>query len=496
MAIFLGALAGNDIANAGTGILVGFTGGTLAQLQDSIGDTFNCLGGNDFVFAGSGNDSIQGGLGADTLLGGAGNDTINGGDADIEDEASDSIDGGDGDDLLSGGEGADTILGGIGNDTIFGSDAVFGELGLANDDWIDGGAGNDLISGDEGSDTILGGAGNDTIFGSSSDFSEFETDGDSIDGGAGADSISGNEGNDTLLGGIGNDTLDGGSGVDALRGGFGNDLYIVDEQGEAVEFLDQGIDTVESSVSYVLGANLENLTLTGSGNINGTGNALANLLIGNSGNNSFSTVGGGVDTLQGGLGDDTYLVDAMDVVIELAGGGIDTVRSSQSYTLGLQLEKLVLEGTADINGTGNGLANTLTGNAGSNILTGGLGRDIMTGGLGADFFDFNGLTDSGIAATTRDVITDFEAGTNLTTIDRIDLLTIDANSLIAGDQAFSSVLRTTGQAFTAAGQIRVTQSGANTLIEINTDGNFATIEMVIQLTGVAATNINAGDFVL
>jgi Ca2+-binding RTX toxin-like protein len=495
MAVFVGSV-GNDTANAGAGTLAGFTGGTLAQLQDSIGDTFFCSAGNDFISAGDGDDSIIGSLGADTLLGGFGNDTINGGDPDLLDVSTDSIDGGAGDDLISGGEGGDIILGGAGNDTIFGSDPVFGESDVANADFIDGGLGNDLISGDEGSDTILGGAGNDTIFGSSADFSEWDTDGDSIDGGAGADSISGNEGNDTLLGGAGFDTLDGGSGVDALRGGLGNDLYIVDEQGEAVEFLDQGIDTVESSVSYALGANLENLTLTGSGNINGTGNALANLLIGNSGNNSFSSTGGGVDTLQGGLGDDTYQVDASDVVTELAGGGIDTVRTSQSYTLGSEIEKLVLEGATNINGTGNGLANTLTGNTGNNILAGGLGRDTMTGGLGADLFDFNTLTESGITAATRDVITDFAAGTNLTTIDRIDLLTIDANSAIIGDQAFSSVLRATGQAFTAAGQIRVTQSGANTLIEINTDSNFATIEMVIQLTGVTATNINAGDFVL
>jgi Ca2+-binding RTX toxin-like protein len=329
MAVFVGS-AGNDRAIAGAGILTGFTGGTLAELQDSIGDTFLCSDGDDFVSAGSGNDSILGSFGADTLLGGLGNDTINGGDPDFLDESTDSIDGGAGDDLISGGEGGDIILGGTGNDTIFGSDPVFGEFGFANADFIDGGNGNDLISGDEGSDTLLGGVGNDTLFGSSFDFSESDTDADSINGGGGNDLIGGNEGNDTLLGGTDNDTLDGGSGVDALRGGLGNDLYIVDGQGEAVEFLDQGIDTVLSSVSYALGANLENLTLTGSDNINGAGNALANLLIGNSGNNSLSSVGGGIDTLQGGLGDDTYQVDGTDVVTELAGGGIDTVRTSQS----------------------------------------------------------------------------------------------------------------------------------------------------------------------
>jgi Ca2+-binding RTX toxin-like protein len=141
------------------------------------------------------------------------------------------------------------------------------------------------------------------------------------------------------------------------------------------ETLNSGIDTVQSTITYVLTQNVENLTLLGSAAINGTGNVLDNTLAGNSGAN----------VLTGGLGNDTYYVDnPSDVVVEAASEGTDLVFSSITYSLTAGVEKLTLTGTAAINGTGNILNNVITGNASNNTLTASAGSDSLDGGAGAD----------------------------------------------------------------------------------------------------------------
>jgi Ca2+-binding RTX toxin-like protein len=184
----------------------------------------------------------------------------------------------------------------------------------------------------------------------------------------------GNAGRNTIRGNSGNNRLDGGAGLDLLVGGLGNDIYVVETAGDAVwEHPNAGTDTVESSVSFSLGTDVENLVLTGAAAISGTGNILNNALTGNSANNTLSG-GAGADTMAGGLGNDTYVVDNPgDVVTEAVNAGVDTVQSSIAYTLGANLENLMLTGSVALNGTGNTLNNVLTGNDAANVLDGGLG---------------------------------------------------------------------------------------------------------------------------
>jgi Ca2+-binding RTX toxin-like protein len=162
-----------------------------------------------------------------------------------------------------------------------------------------------------------------------------------------------------------------------MIGGAGNDTYVVDNTGDVVtetSALASEIDTVQSSISYTLGANVERLTLTGAAAINATGNALNNVLTGNSAAN----------VLAGGGGDDTYYVGVSDTVTEAASAGTDTDISSITWTLESNVENLTLSGATAIDGTGNSQDNALTGNTAANTLAGGGGNDLLGGGLGND----------------------------------------------------------------------------------------------------------------
>jgi Ca2+-binding RTX toxin-like protein len=328
------------------------------------------------------------------MYGGAGNDTY------YVDNSGDTV-------IEAAGEGTDSVrssvtymLGdNIENLTLTGTDVTNGT----------GNALDNALYGNAGANILLGEAGNDYL---------------SADGG-----------DDVLFGGAGNDTLIGGSGADTMYGGAGNDTFYVDNSGDTItEAAGEGTDSVRSSLTYTLGDNIENLTLTGTDAINGTGNVLDNALYGNAGSNVLSgeagndylsadggddvlyggagndtLIGGaGADTMYGGAGNDTFYVDnSGDTVIEAAGEGMDSVRSSLTYTLGDNIENLTLTGTDVTNGTGNALDNALYGNAGANILLGeagndylsadggddvlfgGAGNDTLTGGAGNDTYMFH-----------------------------------------------------------------------------------------------------------
>ncbi len=376
----------------------------------------------------AGNDTLDGKAGADQMEGGAGNDTY------IVDNSLDGI-------VELSGEGTDTvkssastytlsanvealILTGSGNINGTGSADANTLTGNAGKNVLKGMGGNDTIDGKAGADQMEGGVGNDTYVVDNSSDKIVELSGEGTDtvkasvsytlsanvekltltgtgningtGSADANTLTGNDGKNILKGMDGDDTLNGGAGADRMEGGKGNDTFVVDNAGDVVveaSGAGTGIDTVKASVTYTLASNVENLVLTGTGNLGGTGNSAANILTGNSGKNTLIGLAGndtldggaGTDHMEGGTGNDIYMVDSGgDVIVEFADEGTDTVMSSTSHTLVANVEKLVLTGTAKLNGTGNELANTLTGNTGANILKGLDGNDVLDGGAGAD----------------------------------------------------------------------------------------------------------------
>jgi Ca2+-binding RTX toxin-like protein len=405
-----GAASINASGNALDNTLIGNNGN----------NTLNGSSGNDYLAGGGGNDTyiIEVATDVVTELAGQGNDTVNANFAyslttDVAEVENLTLYGG----LAINGEGnavANIIIGNIAVNTL---------SGLAGNDTLDGGVGADLLIGGDGNDTyyvdnsldviteILGEGTADTVRNSVTYDMSLQASGDveimimeglaningigndlgntmtgnagnnTINGGNGTDTLLGLGGDDYLLGGAANDTMDGGIGIDTMSGGLGDDVYIIDAATKTViEALGEGIDEVRSSLTHTLSANVENLTLTGGGPINGFGNALVNIIKGASGANTLDG-GAGDDTLIGGGGSDIFIVDsALDIVTEAGGGGLaDTVMSSVTYDMSVsaagEVENLTLTGSANINGTGNDEHNTITGNAGINTMNGGLGSD-------------------------------------------------------------------------------------------------------------------------
>ena len=417
----LTGLGGSDMLNGGAGAdtMVGGLGDD-SYVVDNIGDVVTELAaqGTDLVTA-----SISWTLGANfenlTLSGSA---VINGtgtNDANVitGNGANNVLTGLGGNDTLNGGSGNDTMIGGLGDDTfvVDSSSDVVTELA---------GEGTDLVRTTLSSYTLAANVENLTFTNSS------------------AHSGTGNALNNVITGNACNDTLNGGAGADTLIGGFGNDSYVVDNSGDVVtEYAAQGTDLVTAAVSYTIAANVENLTLSGSAAINGTGNTDANVLTGNSGANVLTGLGGndtlnggaGNDTLIGGLGDDIYVVDAAgDVVTELAGEGTDTVQTTLgSYTMAANVERLTFTNNSSHTGIGNALANVITGNSGSDVLNGDLGADTLIGGAGNDSYvvDNAGDVTTELAAQGTDLVT---ASLSWTLAANIENLTLSGTAAING----------------------------------------------------------------
>ena len=338
--------------NAKAGTLTNFLGG----------------GGNDMIGGGQGDDTIWGGTGDDVLIGREGNDRLYG------EEGDDQLLGGDGNDLLNGGAGADKLFGSLGDDQMWGGDGDDYMKGcdIATDTKLGPGqSDDDLMFGEAGNDIMSGGCGNDQLW-----------------GGIGDDSLYGDDGDDKLYGEAGNDNLCGGIGNDVIFGGDGDDVIYGD------------IKPFYSALSGTVGGN--DLLYGGAGNDSLSGGAGDDMLDGGSGN----------DSMDGGRGDDTYVVDCVgDSVNELADQGHDTVIAACSFTLGQNVEDLLLAEGGQFNGTGNGLDNLITGNGQDNILTGNRGANVIKGAQGNDTLIGQAGNDTYVFARGdgRDVIVDQDA---------------------------------------------------------------------------------------
>jgi Ca2+-binding RTX toxin-like protein len=414
-------------ANGGTDTIVTSTsyalGANFEELvltsSGNVNGTGNTL--DNVIYGYDGKNKLDGGAGNDTLLGGDDNDLLLGKG---------------GDDILIGEAGDDDMRGGLGNDIYYVDDAgdkvteLFGQGrdrimsgitvdlalvganvedlfltgvldvdGLGNNlgNFIFGSTGKNLLNGRGGNDVLVDVAGQNTLL-----------------GGAGNDDLSGGGDADTLDGGTGDDTLNGGGGTDILKGGKGNDTYVLSDGFETLtEEASEGIDLVLSRFDHTLGANFENLTLTGKDSIGGTGNEIANIITGNNASNTLYgdagndiligkggqdvlNGGAGGDTMRGGTGSDLYYVDSVaDKVFESFNQGYDyVVTTLSSYTLGANVEGVDFTGPGNAIGTGNALANEIAGDvgndrldgrAGNDVLSGGDGNDRLIGGLGNDF---------------------------------------------------------------------------------------------------------------
>ncbi len=337
-----------SLSNVENVVLTGIS--NIDATDNGLDNVLTGNSGNNNLIAGVGNDTLNGGAGIDTMMGGVGDDTY------IVDGTSDVF-------TENTGEGSDTVQIGYNNDTgitvnLAAGTGIFTNIesitlnntglfnltgdgsnnaltGNASANILNGGSGNDTLNGGVGIDTLIGGVGNDTYI------VDTTTDVITENGNEGTDTVqssityslaslsnvenltltgtaaingTGDIQNNVITGNSAANILEGGDGIDTIMGGLGNDTYVVDAYDYVIEASDAGVDTIQTSTTFTLSDNFENLTLIGSSGYYGTGNALNNILIGNSGTNRLAGLEGNDtldgqaenDTLWGGLGNDTY----------------------------------------------------------------------------------------------------------------------------------------------------------------------------------------------
>ncbi|MEI7445692.1 MAG: calcium-binding protein, partial [Burkholderiales bacterium] len=466
------------------------------------------------VLGGNGNDTLSGGAFNDALFGGAGNDTLRAG------VGSDFFDGGIGVDTIDfsvGATGAITLNlatltaqsagGGFGSVTLSSVENVIGTVygdvifGNSTDNTIRGGNGADTLDGGGGLDVYdaSGGSGavtvnlagattNLTINGQSLAFLSATDSFGNVDRIRQFRGVIGGSAADTLTGDANDNTLDGGAGADTMTGGAGNDTYVVDNVGDSVvEAASAGTDTVLTSLStYTLPTNVENVTYTGSGNFNLTGNDISNII----------TMGAGNDTISGGNGSDIYRFTTVagSKVINDQGttaGNTDTLDYSlitSAVTVNLTLG--TGNGIASIAGIenviGGSAADYLTGDSADNVLTGGNGNDTLDGGAGSDTASYADRT----AAVTVSLLTNRATiGTEVDVLANIENIIGSAwNDTFTGDTNNNTFTGGAGSDIFYIGA--ASGNGSDTSVDTITDFNNG--DRVVVYAG-ATVNINLID---
>lgn len=401
--------AGGVYANLASGLASNDGDGgvdTFVNIERLVGSNFaDVLIGNGLA------NVLNGGLGRDVLVGGAGDDLLMAGSG-----AANELYGGTGDDrfrlfaigdtvIENAGEGYDTVESWVQSTytlrnnfeaLVFKGAGDFHGTGNTLNNAITGGAGNDVLAGLDGADVLSGLAGNDILDGGVGDDRLFGGDGeDLLRGGAGDDFLTGEGGRNVMIGGLGNDIMQG-------DGGTPTDFATVDYSGAGSAVTarvngqgndgDGGTDTL-SNIDAVIGSAFNDL-LIGDGNANTfLGGAGADTLLGFGGDDTLIGGAGAANTLQGGTGNDVYVVTAVgDSVIEMDNEGIDRVETNLSaHTLRANVENLTYTGTTAFSGVGNALNNIIIGGVAGDTLSSLGGNDWIDGGGGTDIFVMRGV---------------------------------------------------------------------------------------------------------